>query len=147
MNEVLEQLGLNSTFFIEFAIFFVLFLILSNVYFKPFLKLFQARHKKTVEDRETAEKLLRQAEAKMDEYKRILQEERVNARADYERALSEVKKQESEQLAKARDEARRITQETVETIELQRQQLKKQLSADVESIAQSISERLLSRKV
>ena len=147
MNAVLEQLGLNSTFFIEFAIFIVLYLILANVYFKPFLKLFQARHKKTIEDRETAEKLMQQAQAKFDEYKRVLQEERTSLRAEYERALTEAKHQENEQLAKARDEAKKITQETIEAVDQQRVQLKKQLSADIESLAQGISERLLSRKV
>ena len=147
MNEVLEQLGLDNTFFIEFAIFFVLFLLLSNLYFKPFLKLFQARHKKTVEDRETAEKLVLEAQAKLNEYKKILQDERMATRAEYEKALNAVKKHETEQMTQARDEARKITQQTLESIEKQRENLKKQLSADVETLAQSISERLLSRKV
>lgn len=147
MNEVLEQLGLDNTFFIEFAIFFVLFLLLSNLYFKPFLKLFQARHKKTVEDRETAEKMVIEAQAKLNEYKKILHDERMATRAEYEKALNVVKKHETEQMNKARDEARKITQQTLESIEKQREDLKKQLSADVETLAQSISERLLSRKV
>ena len=147
MNAVLDQLGLNNTFFVEFAIFVVLFFLLSQVYFKPFMKLFQARRKKTIEDRETAEKLMLQAQAKLDEYQRILQEERVATRAEFERAMTEAKKLESEQLAKARDEARLITQQTAELIGQQREQLKRQLSADVETLAQTISEKLLSRKV
>ena len=147
MNAVLEQLGLNSTFFVEFAIFVVLFFILSNVYFKPYLKLFQARHKRTVEDKEAAEKLMLQAQVKLDEYKRILLEERVAAKAELEKAIAEAKTHEAEQLAHAREEARRMTHQTFDEIEKQRQQLKKQLSADVESLGQSIAERLLSRKV
>ena len=147
MNSVLEQLGLNNTFFIEFAIFVVLYLLLSNIYFKPFLKLFQQRHKKTVEDKETAEKLMMQAQVKLEEYQKILHAERLANRAEFEKALLEFKKNEADQLAKTRDEARKITHKTNETIEQQREQLKKQLSADVESLAQSISEKLLSRKV
>jgi len=147
VNEALQQLGIDQTFFIELAIFFVLFLVLSNVYFKPFLTLFQARHKKTVEDREMAEKLVKEAQGKLAEYKKILQEERLATKAEYEKAMNLVKKQEAEQMAKARDEARKITQQTFESIEQQREALKKELSADVESLAQTISEKLVSRKV
>lgn len=147
MNEVLEQLSLDNTFFVEFGIFVVLFFLISNIYFKPFLKLFQARFQKTIADKETAEKLLRQAEAKLQEYKKILHEERLLAKADYEKILSETRKIEAELLAHAKDEARKMTQETLESIDKQRIELKKQLSSDVESLAQNISERLLSRKV
>ncbi len=39
MGAILEQLGLDQTFYFEFALIAVVFFILRIVYFKPFLKL------------------------------------------------------------------------------------------------------------
>ncbi len=147
MNALLDQLGLNNSFFVEFGIIAILFFILSSFYFKPFLKLFEARHKRTVEDKEAAAQLLIQANAKLDEYKRLLMEERQTAKRELESALEEARKQEANLLSKAREESKKITQDAVDSINKQREELKKQLESDVEMMAQTISERLLSRKV
>lgn len=146
MSAILEQLELNQTFFIQLAIFAALFFILSQTYFKPFLELFEARHKKTVEDREAAERLLQQADAKFDEYQRRLVQEKAAAKKEYEEILGQAKKEEAALLSHAREEAKRITQEAADSVAAQREVLRKKLEVDVEGLAQSISERLLSRK-
>ncbi len=147
MSAILEQLEINNSFFIQLAIFAVLFLILSNFYFKPFMRLFEMRHQKTVADREAAERLMVQADARFEEYKSRLAQERLAARKEFEAALSEAKKEESAILAHAREEAKKITQAAAESVTQQREQLKKELEADVEGMARAISEKLLSRKV
>jgi F-type H+-transporting ATPase subunit b len=147
VEALLDQLGLDKTFFIELGILAVFFTLLSNLYFKPFLKLFEARRKKTVGDREAAERLLAQANTKWDEYNRRLTEERQAARKTFESALNEAKKQEAQILGQAREEAKKITQEAADSVNRQREQLKRELEVDVESIAHSITERLLARKM
>lgn len=147
MSALLEQLGLDNTFFIEFAIIGVLFFILSNLYFRPFLKLFEIRHKRTVEDKEAAERLVAQAQLKLAEYKRLLMEERVAVKKSYDVALMEARKQESVLLSEARDEAKKITQDAADSLNHQREQVKKQLDDDVVKLAHILSERLLVRKL
>lgn len=147
MSAILDQLGLDSTFFVQFFIFAILFVFLGKFYFAPFLQLFEIRHKKTVEDRETAEKLMLQAQAKLDEYKRKLSEERASALREYEGAINEAKKEEATIFAHAREQAKKLTQEAADSVATQKDQLKRQLEADVENLARAISERLLSRKV
>lgn len=147
MSAILEQLEINNTFFIQLAIFAVLFFILSAVYFRPFLRLFEARHQKTVADREAAERLMIQADAKFEEYRTRLAHERQSARKDYEAVLADAKKEESAILAHAREEAKKITQEAAESVNAQREKLKADLQADIEGMARTISEKLLSRKV
>ena len=147
MDALLDQLGLDNTFFIELALIASLFFILSSFYLKPFLRLFQARHKRTVEDKEAAERLMEQAHSKLEEYKRLLTEERVAAKKGFDSALAEARIQESKLIAEAREEAKKITQDAAESVNHQREQLRKQLDSDVENLAQSISERLLSRKI
>ena len=146
MGAVLEQLGLDRTFFVQLGIFVILFLLLSRVYFKPFLRLFEARHKKTVEDRETAERLMQQARARFDEYTQRLADERLASRREYEALLNEAKKEEAAILLQAREEAKKITQEAAESVSRQRDQLRKQLESDVEALSRSVSEKLLSRQ-
>ena len=146
MNDILEQLELNQTFFIQLALFAVVFLILSQVYFKPFLKLFDIRHQKTVRDREMADKLMADAKEKLESYRKRMADERSAAKKEYETVLAEAKKHEAEFLAKAREEAKKITQEAVDAISKQRGALKAQLEKDVEAFASTISEKLLSRK-
>jgi F-type H+-transporting ATPase subunit b len=143
--DILAQLGIDHTFFYQFGIFAVLFLILGNVYFRPFMRLFEARHKRTVQDKEAAEKLMAQAQQKFDDYKRRLGEERAAARKEYEALLNETKKEEAAILAGARAEAKKITQDAADSVSRQREQLRKQLDADVEAIAKTISENLLKR--
>ena len=147
MNALLDQLGLDNSFFLELAIIAVIFFFLANFYFRPFLKLFEFRHKRTIEDREAAERLMTQAQAKLEEYKRLLSEERLAAKKDYDLALQEVRKLEAELMAQAREEAKQITQAAADSVNQQREELKRHLDTDIESIAQSLSERLLSRKI
>jgi F-type H+-transporting ATPase subunit b len=143
----LQQLGLDQTLFIQFAIFAVLYLVLNYAFFRPFLKLFQIRHRRTVEDREAAEKMVKQADAKFAEYKQRLAEERQAAKRELDATIEQAKKEEAAILGVAREEARKITQEASESIGKQRDQLRKQLELDVELLARNISEKLISRKV
>jgi F-type H+-transporting ATPase subunit b len=144
---ILKQLGLNESFWSLFVLFFVTYQLLGNLYFKPFLKLFEQRHKKTVEDRQSAEKLTHQAEAKFEEYRVRMAEERSASKRELETAVEQARKEESTLLSQARDEAKRVTQEAAENVARQRDQLVKQLELDVEILARTISEKLIARKV
>lgn len=143
MSAILQQLGLDQTYFIQLGIFAVLMLVLGQVYFKPFMRLFQTRHKKTVEDREEAERMMTDADARFEDYKKRIAQERQSARAEYEKLLDEAKKEESRILSEARNEAKRITQEAAESAAKQREEIKRSLDVDVESIALNISNTLL----
>jgi F-type H+-transporting ATPase subunit b len=146
VNAILAQLELNETFFYQLGIFIFVFLMLGNFYFKPFLKLFHARHQRTVADREAAEALMGQAQAKFDEYKARLAQERAAARAEYEALLTHTKKDETAILAAARAEAKKITQEAADSVDQQRERIRQQLESDIDSLSQQIAQTLLVRK-
>ena len=69
MSAILEQLGLDGSFFIQVAVFAVLFFVLTRVYFRPFMKLFDLRHQRIITDRQAAEKLMSEADSKFEDYK------------------------------------------------------------------------------
>lgn len=143
MSEILEQLELNNTFFIQLSLFATLFVFLTQIYFRPFLKLFELRHKKMVADKLSAERLVEQANARFAEYTKKLNEERLLARQEYEALLVTTKTEEAAILNQAREDAKKITKEAAESSAQQREQLRRQLEVDVESIAQQISKTLL----
>lgn len=147
MDQILEQLELNQTFLIQFLIFGTLFFVLGNLFFKPFMQLFKIRHQRTVEDQAAAEKMMAEADARLEEYRKRIHDARQEAKKDFEVLVGEARKQEAEILAQAREEAKKITMEASESIAKQREQLKKQIEADIENLAGGLSERLLSRKV
>lgn len=146
MAAILEQLELNATFFYQFVLFAVVFVFLTKVYFRPFLKLIELRHRRTVEDRESAEKLAAQAEARLQEYQQKLAEIRAQLRAESDAILGQAKAKESELLGAARDEAKRLTQEAIASVEEQKVALRSQITKDVDSLAGLVSEKLLARK-
>lgn len=146
MSAIIQQLGLDYTYFVQLGILATVFVLLSNVYFKPFQKLFESRHKRMVEDREAAENLLKQADARFEEYRKRLHDERGRARQEMEAVIAEAKKEESAILNEARNEAKRITQEAAESVAKQREQVSRSLQSEVEALAQQISQTLLVRQ-
>jgi len=144
--EILDQLGLDATFFIQIAIFFVLFAFLSRAYFAPFMKLFQERHERTVSDREAARAMITQADEKFAEYQQRLSEARLKARAEVEEAIRAGKAEEHAILSSAREEAKKITLAAVAEVEAERSRLRAAIDTDVESLAKSIVDQLLVRK-
>ena len=65
MSSIIEQLQLDKTFFYQLALITGLYLVLSQVYFKPFLKLFQKRHDRTVNAQKEAERMVQRRLARM----------------------------------------------------------------------------------
>jgi F-type H+-transporting ATPase subunit b len=143
--EIFAQLGIDQTFYTQFAIFVAIFIIIRPLFFKPFQKLIETRHQKTVADRERAEELVKQANAKLEEFKARMAEERTRARAEHERVIAEVKAEEAKIVGVAREEAKKITQASLDTIQNQSAQLKRALEADVEGLALQISDMLTKR--
>jgi F-type H+-transporting ATPase subunit b len=143
VSAILEQLGIDATFFIELGVFFVLFAFLSRAYFSPFMKLLQERHERTVRDREAARAMLEQADAKMAEYQAKLTDARAQARAEMEGVLRQAHAEEQAILAGARDEAKKITQSALAQVEAERVRVRAALEADTELLARGIVEQLL----
>lgn len=143
MSAILEQLGIDATFFVELGVFVVLFGFLSRAYFAPFMKLLQERHERTVRDREAAKAMLEQADAKMTEYQAKLSDARAKARAEIEESLRKAHVEEQAILAGSRDEAKKITQEALAQVEAERVRLRAAIEADTEVLAKGIVEQLL----
>tara|TARA_Y100000590_G_scaffold469635_1_gene658800 strand:+ start:2418 stop:2861 length:444 start_codon:yes stop_codon:yes gene_type:complete len=146
VEEILQQLELNSTFFIEFAIFLFVFLVLSKMFFKPFLQLFETRYQRTVQDRQAALEMIAEAEKKFEEYELKLSEAKKEARKEYEEILSQAKQKEAQIIFEAREAAKSITLKSIEDLKKQKEAVEKELHQEVEGLAKEITDRLLAKE-
>lgn len=145
MSEILNQLALDQTFFIQFAILGALYFILSGIYFKPFQKLLENRRQKTVADREEAARVLAELKEKLNEYESKMADAQKDARARMEAVLTEAKKKEAEIIAAARNDAKNTTQAAIQALNQEKEKISKSLESEVEALATQATERLLLR--
>lgn len=146
MAALLEQLQIDQTFFIQFGIVVVGFFLVSQVYLKPFLKLIEKRHEKTIENQRKAKELTEQAHAKLEEYKARLDKGREGFADSVKTLLEDAKKEEHALLTAARDEAKKISTETQTAIAKQKAEVLRSLDAEVVSLAKAVSDKVLTTK-
>lgn len=123
--------------------FTALFVLLSRTYFRPFLKLIESRHQRTVLDREAALRMIEEARTKFEEYQNRISEEQALARKAIEAAMDSARKSEAQILSEAREQAKRVMQEAQDSIGKQHAEVSRQLDAQVESLAGMVADRLL----
>jgi len=140
---ILEQLGLNQTYFYQLGIFLVAFLLLSQLYFKPFLKIIEARNKAIHQNREEADAAIAQAKEMLESYQTQIRAERQAAKKQLEDALADARKEEEKVLSAARAEARDIALGAAQELAKQEAQIRSHLAVEVESIALQLSKKLL----
>lgn len=67
--EILTSLGINNTLFYQFAIFFVAYIGMDFIVFKPYLNAYKERQRRTVGGQQEAQDLILEAEKQEARYK------------------------------------------------------------------------------
>ena len=99
MSQILEQLEINNTFFYQFILFGVFFLVLSQLYLKPFQRLIEKRNQKLTDDVHSSAELLKNIEAQLALYEKTLSQSRADAAKAYDAAMAEVRAREDAAIA------------------------------------------------
>lgn len=111
LANILKQLGINDTLWIQLGIFTVLFLLLRFFFFVPFLRLIELREKETSGAEKDAAELLKKAEANEAEYGAKLSAVKKQARDNSESILARAKTDAAQRV----NTARAGTKEKIET--------------------------------
>ncbi len=142
MNEILEQLEINKTFFYQFVLFGAFFLILSQIYLKPFQRLIEKRNQKLKDDVESSAELLKSIDSRIAEYENALATTRAQAIQSYESTMAEVRANEQASLNQLKDELKKDFLKASNEMHEERlkieSELKLQLSQTSDSLAQKI---------
>ena len=135
MQQLLDQLGINQTFFTQSALFVVALIIFPRLFFRPFLNHILLREQKQFGDQGLAVSLSEEAKARSREASERLAAEKLKARAMSEAIITDARSKESEILNRSRDEAKQAVQRASENFQAQAVQIKRELEADIESLA------------
>lgn len=101
-----RQLGIDSSFFWQFAIFFVAYLFLRSVYFSPYLKLIQRREGQSDGLADEAQKLEEEAAGLEAGVQEALSAARKGALGERETVLAKARKEASDSVSVARGKAK-----------------------------------------
>jgi len=146
MSEILQQLEVNNTFLIQFALFAIFFFIISGVYLKPFQKIIEKRNQSLKDDVQGASDLLKTVEAKLQDYEKSLIQIKAEAKAKHDETLAKVRAQEDEVLLRHKDELKKEYLKALESFQDEKLKVESELKTQVSSMAESISQKVLAGK-
>jgi F-type H+-transporting ATPase subunit b len=142
---ILDQLGLNISFFFQLIVFIVAYLALSQIVFKPYSNALTEREHKTkggedlaVEITKKASELQTRYEAKAREVngtvKTIFDEYRLEAGKEYDKIVSQ-----------ARNESQKLVDEARRKVTVEIGDASARIKAEVPLVAQEMTHRLLAK--
>lgn len=124
--------------------FLVLVFILGKFLYKPILKKLEERRKKIEEGLQYTEKMKKALEENEKKRQEIINKAKDEARTIVEEGKKTGKKVEAEIIEKAHKEAKEIVERGGKELELERQQMEKQLKTDTIEIAEAFTMKILS---
>lgn len=133
----------NGTFFVELAIFIVIFWVIWKYVVPPLKRVMNERQdmvRKQIEESERATKRLQEAE---DRYRNALNEARTEAAKIREGARADAQRAKEEMRTQAEQEVARIRERGEEQLANQREQVVRQLRSEVGKLAVTLAGRLI----
>lgn len=141
--ELLKTLGIDGSVAFQFGIFLVVYLFLSNVLFKPYLKAFNKRKEQTVGKTDTAERYIAETQDLESEYETKAREINQQFKVIYDESRTLALKEHDRLVAEARSKAKSLTEKAQTEITSQMQAAQKELKSQVPAIAKTISAQVI----
>ena len=141
--ELFKTLGLDETILFQFGIFLVVYLFLSNILFKPYMKAFDKRSEQTVGKTDTAERFIVEAQELENEYETKAREINKKFKVIYDESRTLALKEHDHLVAEARSSAKEITEKAQKEITIAMQEAQKKLQLEVPAIAKTISNQVI----
>lgn len=142
---MLNQLGINSTTIIQFAIFVITFFALIKLIYEPFTKALLERQKRTLGSAEVADEINKKAIELQSEYSNKAREVHGKISEIYKGIKSEAANEYDKIVSKSKDEAKVLIDENRKAIESQSQKLTLDLESQTPVIAMAITNKMLGK--
>lgn len=143
--EILKSLGINNTVFYQFGIFFVAFLGMKWIVFKPYLNAHDERLKRTVGGQEEAESLLEEAANKEKQYSDKAKELNGQIKEIFAEQSSKAKKETEQIMAVAKKEADAQTEAARKELEQSVNLARREMESFIPSISEDIQKKFVGR--
>ncbi len=143
--EILDQLHLNGTFFIQFVIFAFSYFALSNLVFKPYSAALEARENRTKGGEDLAFELQKKAEELRQQYEVKARQVSGNVKTIFDEYRLDANKEFESIVSAARKESQALVEAARQKVSVEIGDAKAKLQAEVPAVAQEISKKLLSK--
>lgn len=140
-------IDIDSTVFVQFGLFLLLFLAANKLLFQPYLKLRERRKEGIEGARGEAERMTAQADAKLADYEKQLAAARSRANDEGRKVRAEATAHEKDVTDKARAEAQKAIDEATAKMKQETEAARLQLLPQANTMAKQIASKLLDREV
>lgn len=137
----------DLTFVLQMVVFATLIVVLQPLLFRPVLRVFEERERRTEGARDSARSMQEEAGELLSRYEKELAKVHEVARQERDRIRAETAKVEAEVMGRARETANRILEEGRARIERERGQIEFSLGRESERLARNAAEAVLGRSL
>lgn len=145
--EILAQLGVDQTFWIQLVLFLTCYFFMSQFLFKPYLRNLDYRKKNTTEAVEEAQKLMTVTDSLAMEYEGKVKKQNEEALHIYTKFKQDGVAEEQKLIATARTKAEKVVYDTNLKISLEIEQTKKELAKMIPEISRQAATKILGRNL
>jgi F-type H+-transporting ATPase subunit b len=139
-------IDLDSTIFVQLAIFILTAILLSRLLFRPYLEVRAARGAGIEGAREEARRMEEEAAARMADYEQSLSKARTKANAERGKLQGDAVKRDHEIIEAARAATQKSLEEARHTIDAEATAARRELEPRAQEIARSIFKKILGRE-
>lgn len=140
---LIQSLGINTTVWIQLAIFLVSFIILNYLVFRPYFRAHFERHARTEGGREGTSQVLQSNQLLQSEYEQKARTTNDKIRLVFEKAKSDALLEQTNVLNRAREGAHNQLRISREKLEKELQLARQQLTQEVREIGLIIANKLI----
>ncbi len=141
--EILTSLGINQTVFMQFGVFFVAYIAMSRIAFKPYLEKHNERLRRTVGSQEEAESLISLAEEREAAYKLEARKLNSEIRSIFSNASSRAKQESETLLREAQELAEKEAQKAQKQLEQAIKETREELERHIPEISTNIQNKFV----
>ena len=142
-----SPIDLDGSFFVQLGIFFVAFLILRSLVFRPVMDLFDARDAAMSGSKELADKMSSEADATRESFETQLRTVRAKANEERDRKRAEAQQLARDLTHKARQQNTSQLSAAKARLDMEARDAREKAEAEVPALAKQIGEKLLGRSV
>ncbi len=145
--DILNSLGIDKTVWIQLACFVVSYIFLSNFVFKPYLKAFHERERRTIGNEDLAARIIDEAHQLHGEYEKKAKALNLEIKNFYEKARAESMHEFDVIVKKARDDAGDLVDEARTKISAEVQRARQSISAEIPVVSSVIASKLVGKEL
>lgn len=144
---IFESLGVNSTLWIQMGIFFVSYIALTQLIFKPYLAAYNERANRTLGNEEFADRMVAEADDLNSEFETKARKMNFQFKAIYDQTRTEAMREHDRLVSQAKEDANALLEKTRLHISDKLIEEEKRLDNEIPKIRQQVVAKVLGKEL